>query len=274
MSHSFGFFIKKGGIEMKGAGFRDKVVIVTGGGQGIGRGIARAFAENEARVVIADRDEEAGAECVAQIRELGGKAQFVLTDVTEELAVKNLYRQTMEVFQRVDILVNNAGINAKEALELDSMATWDRVLGVNLRGAYMCAKYGAVFLAQSPAGAIINIASTRALMSEPDSEAYAASKGGLLALTHALAVSLGPRGIRVNAISPGWIETGDWQKSSQAVNPVHSEADRKQHPVGRVGKPEDIAKACLFLTSEEAGFITGTNLVIDGGMTVKMIYAE
>jgi len=110
-------------------------------------------------------------------------------------------------------------------------------------------------------------------MSEADSEAYAASKGGLLAMTHALAVSLGPA-VRVNAISPGWIEVRDWQKRSRAETPVHTAEDAAQHPVGRVGKPEDIAQACLYLAAPEAGFITGVNLVIDGGMTIKMIYAE
>lgn len=109
-------------------------------------------------------------------------------------------------------------------------------------------------------------------MSEPDTEAYSASKGGLLALTHSMAVSLGPYGIRVNAVSPGWIETCDWQLSSRATLPQHSERDKKQHPVGRVGTPDDIAEACLYLTGPQSGFITGQNLIIDGGMTIRMIY--
>jgi NAD(P)-dependent dehydrogenase (short-subunit alcohol dehydrogenase family) len=110
-------------------------------------------------------------------------------------------------------------------------------------------------------------------MSEPDTEPYSASKGGIVALTHAMAISLGGHGIRVNCVSPGWIETRDWQSSKHAVTPKHSAADRAQHPVGRVGTPEDIVEACLFL-AERAGFMTGQNITIDGGMTVKMIYAE
>ncbi|HTL26149.1 MAG TPA: SDR family oxidoreductase, partial [Burkholderiales bacterium] len=122
-------------------------------------------------------------------------------------------------------------------------------------------------------GAIVNIASTRAFMSEPGTEAYSASKGGIVALTHAMAISLGPRGIRVNCISPGWIETRDWQYTPRAQRPEHSERDRLQHPVGRVGKPEDIADACFYL-AEQATFMTGQNITLDGGMTVKMIYEE
>ncbi|MGC8779158.1 MAG: SDR family oxidoreductase, partial [Candidatus Caldatribacteriaceae bacterium] len=122
--------------------------------------------------------------------------------------------------------------------------------------------------------AIVNIASTRALMSEPHTEAYSAAKGGVLSLTHALAVSLAPRHIRVNAISPGWIEVSVWKKKALRKEPELRPIDHLQHPAGRVGRPEDIASACLFLASPEAGFITGANLVIDGGMTVKMLYAE
>jgi NAD(P)-dependent dehydrogenase (short-subunit alcohol dehydrogenase family) len=120
-------------------------------------------------------------------------------------------------------------------------------------------------------GAIINIASTRAFMSEAGTEGYTASKGGIVALTHGMAISLARHRIRVNCISPGWIETSDWQKAAKARTPHHSKADREQHPVGRVGTPEDVAKACRFI-AEDAGFMTGQNLVLDGGMTVKMIY--
>jgi NAD(P)-dependent dehydrogenase (short-subunit alcohol dehydrogenase family) len=148
------------------------------------------------------------------------------------------------------------------------------VIGVNLRGTFLCSQAAARrMVARWRGGAIINIASTRAFMSEPGTEAYTASKGGIIALTHGMAISLGRHGIRVNAISPGWIETRDWQYSPRAKAPVHSERDRLQHPVGRVGRPEDIAQACLFL-AEQADFMTGQNLTLDGGMTVKMIYDE
>jgi NAD(P)-dependent dehydrogenase (short-subunit alcohol dehydrogenase family) len=185
-----------------------------------------------------------------------------------------LFKTIDERWGKVDVLINNAGISHRGNLFTEPVEVWDRILNVNLRGAYLCAKYAASIMKEHGGGSIVNIASTRALMSEPDSEAYAASKGGILALTHALAVSLGPYGIRVNAVSPGWIEVGDWQKKGRTIIPYHSERDKAQHPVGRVGTPGDIAEACLYLTTEEAGFITGTNLVVDGGMTKKMIYEE
>ena len=145
---------------------------------------------------------------------------------------------------------------------------------MNLRGAFLCSQdIARRMIKLGSGGAIINIASTRAFMSEPGTEAYTASKGGIVALTHGMAISLGPCGIRVNCISPGWIETRDWQYSARAQTPGHSERDRLQHPVGRVGNPDDIAEACMFL-SESAGFMTGQNIIIDGGMTKKMIYEE
>lgn len=252
--------------------FKDKVIVVTGGGQGIGRAIAQTFAGEGAKAVIADIDTEAGMENEEIIRARGQYARFMATDVADEESVKSLMETVAKDFGRLDVLVNNAGISYKGNILTDPVDRWDRVIGVNLRGAYLCAKYAAPQLIRCR-GSIINIASTRALMSEADSEAYAASKGGLLAMTHALAVSLGPA-VRVNAISPGWIEVRDWQKRSRAETPVHTAEDAAQHPVGRVGKPEDIAQACLYLAAPETGFITGVNLVIDGGMTIKMIYAE
>lgn len=145
------------------------------------------------------------------------------------------------------------------------------ILSVNLRGPFMVCKYAVPLLRQAKPGVIINIASTRASMSEADTEPYSASKGGIVALTHALAISLGPD-IRVNAISPGWIEVGDWKKRQTRTEPEHRPQDRSQHPVGRVGTPADIASAALYLASDHASFITGQNMTIDGGMTVKMIY--
>jgi len=161
----------------------------------------------------------------------------------------------------------------KPFLELP-VSDFDTVIAVNLRGAFLCAQKAArCMVAEGKGGSIINIVSTRAFMSEPGTEAYSASKGGIVALTHAMAISLGAHGIRVNAVSPGWIETSDWQYSKRASKPHHSVRDRLQHPAGRVGEPSDIAEACLFL-AEHAGFMTGQNIVIDGGMMVKMIYEE
>lgn len=249
-----------------------KTALVTGGAQGIGRAIALSFAREGYAVSIADTDKEAGFELVRYIKRENGNALFMCADVADEEAVERWMRVTVDDFGGIGALVNNAGIGIGGSPLQLSLSDFDRVIAVNLRGTFVCSQLAARAMANGGGGSIVNIASTRALMSEPNSEAYAASKGGILALTHALAVSLGPLGIRVNAISPGWIETGEWQYSPRAKAPQHSERDRLQHPVGRVGTPEDIAAACLYLAGSAAGFVTGQNLVVDGGMTVKMIY--
>lgn len=254
--------------------FKNKTAIVTGGGQGIGKAIVQAFSHHEANVVIAEKDEEAGREVVEWLVGKGGNQEnfhFVPCDVSKEEEVKNLIEETVGKYGRIDYLVNNAGLSRFKPFHELSVAEWDEVLNTNLRGAFLCARYAAPYLKKTQKGAIINIASTRALMSEPGSEAYAASKGGLVSLTHALSVSLGPE-VRVNAISPGWIEVRDWKKKSQREKVQHSREEDLQHPAGRVGEPEDIGRAVVFLCSGEAGFITGQNVIIDGGMTKKMIY--
>lgn len=249
----------------------NKTILVTGGAQGIGKAISLAFARPGAHVVLADIDREAGDELVHEMRHNGLSAVFVETDVADEAAVRFCVQAALTRFGHIDVLVNNAGISWKGSIWDRSAAAWDRVLAVNLRGPYLCAMYAAPHM---PGGsAIINIASTRALMSEPNTEPYSASKGGLLALTHALAMTLAERRIRVNAISPGWIDVSAWKKASDREQVTLTERDHEQHPVGRVGRPEDIAEACLFLAdADRAGFITGQNLVVDGGMTIKMIY--
>jgi len=254
--------------------FEDKVVVVTGGGQGIGRVICQSFAKEGAKVVIAEIDEEAGRECEELIISAGGEALFTKTDVADEESVKNLFSQTVKKYSKMSILINNAGVMSQGNIFTRSIEEWNRVIGINLTGPYICSRYAAELMRERKGGVIINISSTRALMSEPDTEPYSASKGGLLALTHSLAISLGKYGIRVNCICPGWIEVSQHKKSSIREIPILTEMDHKQHPAGRVGKAEDIASACMFLASEEAGFITGANIVIDGGMTVKMIYEE
>ncbi len=241
-----------------------KVVIVTGGGRGIGRCIAVTYASEGARVVVAERDGATGAETVRQITESGGEACLIRTDVSIPGEVAAMVSRAAEIYGRIDIVVNNAGFGIwKSPLDL-AVEEWDAVISTNLRGSFLCAREAARFMKVNGGGSVINIASTRAFMSEPGSESYAASKGGIVALTHALAASLVQYGIRVNCISPGWIETGDY-------GALRSE-DHSQHFSGRVGRPEDIANACLFLSSEGNEFINGENIIIDGGMTRKMIY--
>ncbi len=252
--------------------FVDQTAVVTGGGQGIGRAVAAMLAREGAHVYIAEQDEEAGTECEGWIRETGGTATFVPTDVSQPDEIRRLMDRIYQEREKLHILCNNAGISLFRPLEELSVEEWDRVIHVNLRSAFLCVKYGLPLLRRAGQASIINIASTRALMSEPHTEAYSASKGGILALTHALAVSLGPT-VRVNAICPGWIETSEWKKKSARKPAQLTEEDHRQHPSGRVGRPEDIARAVRYLASPDAEFITGANLVIDGGMTVKMIYA-
>jgi len=231
-----------------------KTILITGGAQGIGRGCADYFLNAGWNVTAVD----------VRTIEPGDRLEAVLGDTALEETAKLAVRKTIERFGRLDALINNAGVSTigKFKVEELPLEEWNRVLGINLTGYFLMAKHAAPFL-RAAKGAIVNIASTRALMSEPDGEAYAASKGGIVALTHALAVSLGPD-VRVNCISPGWIET--------RRDAVHSEADRTQHPAGRVGVPQDIAELADYLIS--AGFVTGQNFIADGGMTKKMIYEE
>ena len=228
---------------------RQKAALVTGGARGIGRAIAHGLLLRGYAVAVADL--------------LPGPEGFLhcRCDVSREADVRACVRAVLRRFGRLDVLVNNAGLAnpADPPVERLSLAAWNRRIGVNLTGPFLMAKHCAPHLRRTR-GAIVNIASTRALQSEPNNESYNASKGGLLALTHALALSLGPR-VRVNCISPGWI----------AKAPVRSR-DHAQHPVGRVGRPEDVADLVAYLVSDRAGFMTGQNIVLDGGMTKKMIY--
>ena len=231
-----------------------KTILITGGAQGIGRGCAEHFLKAGWNVAAMD----------VRPMESGGRLEAVCGDTSIESCARQAVAKTVERFGRLDALINNAGVSVIGKFKLEELPLdeWNRVLGINLTGYFLMAKHVAPFLRKTK-GAIVNVASTRALMSEPGSEAYAASKGGVVALTHALAVSLGPD-VRVNCISPGWIETRN--------DATHSDADRLQHPAGRVGVPQDIAELADYLLS--AGFVTGQNFIADGGMTRKMIYAE
>ena len=244
-----------------------RVALVTGAARGIGLGIAAWLVCEGWQVVLADLDRERGSRVA---KALGEGAWFVTMDVADEEQVTLGVAQVLGQFGRLDALVCNAAVADPHNITLEALdlAYWNRVLAVNLSGPMLLAKHCAPYL-RAHGGAIVNLTSTRAGQSEPDTEAYAASKGGLLALTHALAISLGPE-IRVNAVSPGWIDARD--PSVRRAEPL-SDVDHAQHPAGRVGTVEDVAAIVAWLLSRNTGFITGQEFVVDGGMTKKMVYA-
>ena len=240
------------------------VAIVTGGASGIGRGIADHLLEESWRVCVVDLT---GARRAFPASKRG--VTVVEGDVGQEDTAKRAVAQSIAEFGRLDAVVSNAGIMIRKPLRRLTLAEWRKVIDTNLTAAFLFARAAEPVLRENK-GAFVTVASTRALMSEKDTESYSASKGGIVALTHALAVSLGPD-VRVNCVSPGWINT---TIESGKLSPLRKK-DHAQHPAGRVGKPEDIAELVAFLLDRKrSGFITGANFVIDGGMTRKMIYEE
>jgi NAD(P)-dependent dehydrogenase (short-subunit alcohol dehydrogenase family) len=253
MKTPFSFFSRLKRKPIRNGG---RVALVTGGSSGIGRTIVDTLLNEGWMVVVFDLEEPESP--------IGQNGLVILGDVGIESDVKGAIQDAVDTFGGLDALVNNAGIGINRPLEKLTLNEWNSVIGTNLTGPFLCSKHAAPQLRKRN-GAIVNIASTRAIQSEAHTEAYSASKGGIVALTHAMAVSLGPD-IRVNCISPGWIETDP--------EAVHSESDEAQHPCGRIGTPGDIAAMAAYLLSDRAGFITGQDFVIDGGMTKKMIYTD
>lgn len=246
-----------------------KTAIITGGAQGIGRQVSETLLKNGYQVTIAEKDADAGKEAVEYLQHFGS-VLFIPCDISLEKDVKKIFDETIGHFGQLDVLINNAAIMIHKPVTELTLEEWNQVIGTNLTGAFLCSKYAAPHLKKTR-GNIINMSSTRAFMSEKDTESYSASKGGIYALTHALAISLGPE-VRVNCISPGWIEVSDLKKSSLRKDPQLSAEDHLQHPAGRVGRATDISSMILFLISPENSFITGQNFIIDGGMTRKMMY--
>ena len=245
-----------------------KNIIVTGGAQGIGKIITQHLLKEGFSVSVFEIDNEAIQEFRKE--ETSENLAFFPCDVSKENEVSEAVKSSVEKFGRIDGLVNNAAIARNKPVAELTLQEWNRVIAVNLTGPFLCAKHAAPYL-RAASGCIINLCSTRAFQSEPNTEAYSASKGGVFALTHALAMSFGPE-IRVNCISPGWIDVSGIRKKSEARPYQVTEADKKQHPAGRVGNGADIARMVLFLLNPENSFITGQNFVVDGGMTKKMIY--
>jgi NAD(P)-dependent dehydrogenase (short-subunit alcohol dehydrogenase family) len=238
------------------------VAIVTGAAKGIGRTIALHLLEAGWCVTALELPK---SRLTQQFRGWARSAATIEGDAADEDTVRESVRLSLERFERLDAVIANAGMMIRRPIRRVTLDDWRRVIDTNLTSTFLLAREAQRALRASK-GSIVTIASTRATMSEPNTEAYSASKGGLVALTHALAVSLGPD-IRVNCISPGWIATKDYNRLKRR--------DHNQHPAGRVGRPQDVAEMVDFLLNrEKSGFVTGQNFIVDGGMTRKMIYAE
>lgn len=269
----------QGGISMptqNNGTFANRVVVITGGAGGIGRCLVETFAQRGAHVAFIDVDADAGQALEALLMDNGCNAFFHAGDIADFAVLERFVALLGQRFKGIDMLVNNACLSRKGILSGCSAADFQYVQQVGVTAPYLLTS---LLLPQfQPGASIVNIASTRAFQSQPDTESYSAAKGGILALTHALAVSLSHR-VRVNAVSPGWIDTTDWHgipKRLGGNQPAHetipSAADPAQHPANRIGTPMDIARAVLFLCHPDNSFVTGQNLTVDGGMTAQMIY--
>jgi len=250
---------------------KDRVAIVTGAGKGIGWGIAKVFSTEGAKVIVVDWDEEAGEKTAEEIRQSSGDAIFVNCDVSNEEQVKAMVQATIDKYGRIDILVNNAGVGVYKSVLEATSDDWDHCLAVNLRGVFLCSKYAIPHMQSVGKGAIINISSVHSHATVNGVAPYAASKGGITALTRNMAIDYGPT-IRVNAIAPGWVLTPLIQSIFDSYDdPAEQQRLVEQRQVmKRIGRPEDIGHAAAFLASDEASFITGTQLFVDGGLTAQL----
>ncbi len=258
-----------------------RTAVVTGSGNGIGRAMALAFAAAGADVTVSDVLPEDGERTVREITEAGGSAYFVPADVADAGQAENLIAATVEHFGRIDILANNAGIGGGQ-LRLHEIepADFDRVIDVNLRGTFLCSKFAIPHFLGQRDGRIINTASTYGLIGAPNAAAYCASKAGIINLTRQMAVDYGPDGIRVNAVCPGYIDTGLGRRGPRltadefrAANAVREKAAGMQ-PLGRQGHPAEVAEVALFLASDASSFMTGSIVTVDGGCVTTFNYGE
>ncbi|PUU90537.1 3-oxoacyl-[acyl-carrier-protein] reductase [Halanaerobium congolense] len=241
-----------------------KVAIVTGGANGIGKKTAEVFAKEGAKVVVADFDVESGKETAAKINENYGKAIFVEVDVSDIESSKKLINKTVKEFDKVDVLVNNAGITADGFLTKMDESQWDRVIDINLKGVFNCSKFAAEQMMENGEGVILNASSVVGLYGNVGQTNYAATKFGVIGLTKTWAKELAPKGVRVNAVAPGYTNTAMMETVPQKV----LDSLIKKTPMKRLGEVEDIANAYLFLASDEASYINGTILNVDGGLVI------
>jgi NAD(P)-dependent dehydrogenase (short-subunit alcohol dehydrogenase family) len=255
---------------------KNTVAIVTGAGRGIGKGIAECLAEEGATVIIATIDPAEGEATAESICKSGGHAYFIHTDVENEESIVRMVQETIQQFGSIDILVNNAGITKFIPIEEATIEDWNKIVNIDLRGAFLCSKYVVPHMKKKRKGSIIHISSNHSLATLPNSEIYAAAKGGLLAMTRSMALSLGEWGIRVNAICPGFTDTPHyqaWLDSYSNRSEAHEEVLRL-HPLKRICKPKDIGKLVVYLAGDDAAMVTGEQIVIDGGMTARLYHSD
>lgn len=249
---------------------KGKAALITGGASGIGFATAQLFLEEGAKVAIADISEKAGKEAVKKLQKKGREVIFIKTDVSKEADAKAMVKKAVDSFGRLDILFNNAGILITKKAHLLTEAEWDRILGINLKGVFLCSKHAVIQMMKQGGGVIVNNASANAIVADYDVPSYCASKGGVAMLTRALALDYAKNCIRVNAVCYGEIHTPlaeqeakdrgeDWDKFAALMG--------TQHPIGRMGTPKEAANAVLFLASDDSTFVTGALLSVDGGFT-------
>jgi len=255
----------------------DKVVVITGSGKGIGRGIAEYFAEKQWIVILATRTDKEGILVQNAINDLGYRSFFIQTDVSDEQSIKNMVDRVLERYGKIDALINNAGITRFKPLLESTLEDWDELINIDLRGVFLCTKYVAqAMVTQKIAGSIINISSNHAFRTLPDTEIYAAAKGGVNAMTRSMAISLGQYGIRVNVICPGFTDTPHyqtWLADKENVQAIEGEI-KALHAVGEITTPEDIAQLAFYLVGDESSKITGSEILIDGGLTARLYHSS
>ncbi len=254
----------------------EKVAIVTGASSGIGVGIAEVFAEQGAKVACVARRQEEGESVVRSIRDQGGNAVFIQCDVSSEDAVLAMVQKTVDAFGRIDVLVNNAGVNFVRAFEEMTVSDWDRVMEVDLRGTFLCTKACIQLFLKQGTGNVVNIASVHTQACLPGAAPYDAAKWGMVGMTKALAVEYASQGLRFNCLSPGLIDTQIWKDIQDGAEDLDAclKHWRANIPMGRVGTIREMGLATAFLASDDASYITGANLMADGGMTSQLISRE
>ena len=253
---------------------KNKVAVITGAGRGIGRAAAEMFAREGARVVIAELDEALGRDAETAIRDDGGTAAFVHADVSSPDDVRRVMARTRELYGALHVLYNNASVflasDDGPVTELDE-AVWERVLRVNLHSVLLCCKYGIPLIIASGGGSVINTGSSASLMGIAGCDAYTASKGATVSLTRSLAVEYGPQGVRVNCICPAGVETEMVRQSSLDDERFDADYFLKRAPLGRLGRPEEVASLAMFLASDKSSYINGAIIPADGGITITPI---